>query len=161
MNTRITSGACHCGAIAYQAEVPDPLVGGRCNCSICAMKGAVMVYVPLGALQVTRGCDHLACYRFNTGVARHHFCPTCGIHLFHQARSNPGIYGINAATLPGVCPYRDFPDVNVSDGARHPKDHEGILLSAGRLRFEPGSSRDPRRLALPPGTEPASAPGRP
>lgn len=134
--TRLREGGCHCGAIRYEAEAPDPLRGGRCNCSICAMKGVVMVYVPLAALRVTSGGDTLACYTFNTGVAKHHFCPACGIHLFHQARSAPDQFGINAATLDGVCPYADFPDVNVNDGQHHVKD-TGIARSAGRLRFTP------------------------
>lgn len=130
-------GSCHCGAIEFEAEVPEPLAGGRCNCSICAMKGVVMVYVPLAALRVTQGQDHMACYRYNTRVAKHYFCPTCGIHLFHQARSDPDKYGINAATLAGVCPYADFPDVNVNDGVHHQSDTGGERRSAGRLRFTP------------------------
>ena len=137
MNTRIRDGGCHCGAVRYQAQVPDPLVGGRCNCTICAMKGVVMVNVPLAALEVVAGEEHIACYRFNTMVAKHWFCRECGIHLYHQARSDPDKYGINAATLDGVCPYGDFPDVNVNDGTRHQKDHGGEVRSAGRLRFEP------------------------
>ena len=44
---------------------------------------------------------------------------------------------VTAATLDGVCPYGDFPDVNVNDGTRHQKDHGGEVRSAGRLRFEP------------------------
>ncbi|OYW45142.1 MAG: aldehyde-activating protein [Sphingomonadales bacterium 32-68-7] len=130
------TGGCHCGAVRFEAEVPEPLVGGRCNCSICAIKGVVMVNVPLADLRITQGQDALATYTFNTGVAKHHFCPTCGIHVFHQARSDPGKFGINAAALDGVCPYADFPDVNVNDGTRHVRD-TGVSRSAGRLRFEP------------------------
>lgn len=134
--TRVRQGGCHCGAIRYEAKVPDPLKGGRCNCSICAMKGVVMVYVPLADLKVTRGADRLACYSFHTRVAKHHFCPACGIHIFHQGRTNPEAYGISGATLDGVDPYADFPDVNVHDGQHHAKD-TGVSRSAGRLKFVP------------------------
>ena len=134
--TMIREGGCHCGKVRYRARVPDPLRGGRCNCSICAMKGVVMVYVPLADLTVTQGEDDLSCYRFNTRVAKHYFCPECGIHLFHQARSAPDMYGINAATIDEVCPYADFPEVNVNDGVHHQKDHGGKARSAGRLIFE-------------------------
>lgn len=129
-------GGCHCGAVRYRAEVPQPLKGGRCNCSICAIKGVVMVRVPLAALEVIRGRDHLRCYSFNTGVAKHWFCPTCGIHVFHQARSDPSQYGISAATLDGVDVYADFPEILVSDGVNHVKD-SGQSRLAGRLRYEP------------------------
>jgi len=133
----LREGGCHCGAVRFEADVPEPLTGGRCNCSICAMKGAVMVYVPLGSLRVTRGDEVIATYSFNTGAAKHHFCPRCGIHVFHQPRSDPSIYAINAAVLDGVCPYADFPEANVYDGVHHQKDHGGVTRSAGLLRFEP------------------------
>jgi hypothetical protein len=135
--TKMREGGCHCGAVRYRAEVPEPLAGGRCNCSICATKGVVMVRVPLAALEVTKGADEIKCYSFNTGVAKHWFCPHCGIHVFHQARSDPTQYGINAATLDGICPYADFPDVGVHDGVHHQKDNDGVVRSAGRLRFTP------------------------
>ena len=135
--TQHMTGGCHCGAIRYGVEVPVPLKASRCNCTICAMKGVAMIYVPLGALKVTQGADTLACYRFNTMVAKHHFCPNCGIHLFHQARSDPDKYAVNAATLDGVRVYEDLADMPVFDGQRHSKDNGGIRLQAGRLRFEP------------------------
>lgn len=94
-----------------------------------------MVRVPLSALEVTAGQDTIRSYRFNTGVAQHWFCPECGIHVFHQARSDPSQYGISAATLDEVDVYADFPDLPVSDGVNHAKD-SGLFKLAGRLRFE-------------------------
>ena len=140
MANRLRSGGCHCGAVRYQAEVPEPLAGGRCNCSICAIKGVVMVRIAQTALEIVQGADELSCYQFNTMVARHWFCRNCGVHVYHQPRSAPELYGINAATLDGVCPYADFPDVAVNDGVHHMKDHGGVIREAGRLRFEPASA---------------------
>ena len=147
----LRKGACHCGAVRFEADVAEPLAGSRCNCSICAMKGAVMVYVPLPALRVTAGeGGALACYSFNTGAAKHHFCRTCGIHCFHQARSDPHLFAINAAVLEGVDVYRDFPEIAVADGQRHSLDNNGVRYQAGILRFEPspeGIWRGPNNLA--------------
>jgi len=70
-------------------------------------------------------------------VAKHHFCRNCGIHCFHQARSDPGMLAINAATLDGVRPYEDFAEVAVADGQRHSRDNAGVRYQAGILRFEP------------------------
>lgn len=94
-----------------------------------------MVYLPVTAVTVVAGADLLACYQFNTMAAKHHFCSKCGIHCFHQARSDPHLYAINAATLEGVRPYEDFPQVPVFDGQRHANDHGGVRTQAGWLRF--------------------------
>jgi hypothetical protein len=129
-------GACHCGTVTFAVDLPPELRGARCDCSICSMKGVVMVGAPVDALIVTGGEDALSCYSFNTGVAKHWFCSRCGIHCFHQRRSDPSQYGINAACLEGVSPYQHFPDLPVVDGVHHPKDGNAPRL-AGRLKFEP------------------------
>ncbi len=135
----IRTGGCHCGQVRFTVIFADEtLTGSRCNCTICAMKGAVMLYVPLDAVTVTAGADDaLACYRFNTMVAAHHFCRHCGIHCFHQARSDPDKFAVNAATLDGVRVYEDFPVMPVSDGQNHSLDNDGQRRMAGVLRFEP------------------------
>ena len=131
------SGGCHCGAVRYEAQLPDTLTPSRCNCSICAKKGAAMVYVPLADLRVTAGEDVLTCYRFNTGVAQHWFCSRCGIHCFHQARSDPHLYAISAATIDGVAVYEDFSDMPVNNGQQHSLDNNGVRQMAGTLQFAP------------------------
>ena len=130
------NGACHCGEVRFTVALPTELRGASCDCSICSIKGVVMVGAPLEALVIVAGEDALSCYRFNTGVAKHFFCSKCGIHCFHQRRADPSQYGINAACLEGVSPYYDFPDLPVVDGVNHPKDGNKPRL-AGRLRFEP------------------------
>ena len=144
MNETVTrKGACHCGAVQFEVEFPsEELKGSRCNCGMCAMKGAAMVYVPVEALTVTAGDGDLACYQFNTRVAKHHFCKNCGIHCFHQARSDPDKYAINAACLEGVDPYADFPEMPVADGQRHSLDNGGVRRMAGIVRYEPSSDGD-------------------
>jgi hypothetical protein len=133
--TNERAASCHCGTVRFTVRVPEELNGGRCTCSICAMKGAVMIGVPLDAVEVTAGEDSLTCYRFNTGEARHYFCATCGIHCFHQRRSFPDQYAVNAACIEGVSPY-DFAEVTVIDGVNHPNDTHGTWRVAGTLRFE-------------------------
>lgn len=130
----IRNAACHCGKVRFTVELPEELRGSRCNCSICSKKGAVTIYAPRDALVVLEGDEALACYRFNTGVAKHYFCSNCGIHCFHQTRVDPGKYGVNAACLEGVSPY-DFTDVPVGDGVRHPSDNGGVRRRFGTLRF--------------------------
>ncbi len=128
------TGQCHCGAVKFTADVAEPLRASRCDCSICSIKGAVTVGTPLAGLKIVEGEELLTCYQFNTGVAKHYFCSRCGTYTFHQRRSDPDTYGVNAACL-GLHPYHDFPDVAVVDGIHHVRDTGQVRL-AGRLKFE-------------------------
>ena len=132
------SGACHCGAVRFTATLTEGLASARrCTCSICRMRGAVAVTSTPDDFTITEGADNLATYRFNTGIAEHHFCRICGIYTHHQRRSNPNQLGVNVACLEGLSPF-DFHEIKVHDGERHPSDdpqHKTRL--AGILRFEP------------------------
>ena len=131
------AGACHCGAVRFRVVLPHGLASARrCTCSMCRMRGAVAVTGALDGFELLTGADQLATYRFNTGVAEHHFCSGCGIYTHHRRRSNPHEYGINAACLEGVSPF-DFSEVVVNDGERHPSDYEGQTRVAGTLTFSP------------------------
>lgn len=136
--TQTREGACHCGTVRFSVRLPVELRGARCDCSICAIKGAVTVGAPLDGLTIVAGEDKLALYQFNTGVAKHWFCSVCGSYTFHQRRSDPNTYGVNVACL-GLNPYHDFPDVAVVDGIHHTRD-TGTTRLAGRLKFEPNSN---------------------
>ena len=45
------------------------------------------------------GEDYLETYTFNTGVAKHTFCRTCGIKPFYTPRSNPDGIDVNVRCL--------------------------------------------------------------
>ena len=133
-DTENTTGACHCGAVRFRVKLLDGLRGPRrCTCSLCRMRGAVVVSAKVADLVVTEGAELLTEYRFNTGTARHFFCSRCGIYTHHRRRSNPDEFGVNVACLAGVSPF-DFPDVVVNDGTNHPADGRSEI--AGHLRFE-------------------------
>lgn len=115
-------GSCHCGAVQFRVSLVDGLrTARRCNCSMCRMRGAIAVSAALDGLQITAGEEHLSEYRFNTRTARHFFCSQCGIYTHHQRRSNSEQYGVNVACLKDVSPF-DFEEVQVLDGANHPRD---------------------------------------
>ena len=98
----IHRGSCHCGAVAFEVEAPEKLVCQQCNCSICAKSGFVHLIVPKSRFRLLRGEEALATYTFNTGVAKHHFCRTCGIKPFYVPRSNPDGIDVNANCLDPV-----------------------------------------------------------
>ena len=132
------NGSCHCGAVRFTATLTEGFASARrCTCSICRMRGAVAVTSTPEHFRITQGEDKLATYRFNTGVAEHHFCSVCGIYTHHRRRSNPNELGVNVACLKGVSPF-DFRELKVLDGTRHPSDDpEHRSYVAGVLRFEP------------------------
>jgi hypothetical protein len=91
-------GGCHCGAVRFRvtSEAREAI---SCNCSICTMKAFVHLIVPEAAFELVRGEEVLATYRFNTGVAKHHFCRVCGVHPFYRPRSHPDHVDVNVNCL--------------------------------------------------------------
>jgi hypothetical protein len=92
-------GGCHCGAVRFEVEAPAVLEVDECNCSICSMTGYQHLIVPASRFRLLQGADNLTTYTFNTGVAKHHFCRTCGIKSFYVPRSHPDGYSVNARCL--------------------------------------------------------------
>src|SRR4026209_1186809 len=91
----IYAGGCHCGAVRCEVEAPERVVAQDCNCSLCAMTGFIHLIVPKSRFRLLKGEENLATYTFNTGVAKHRFCRTCGIKSFSVPRSNPDGFDVN------------------------------------------------------------------
>lgn len=114
--------SCHCGAVELELSLPDGLIDvRRCDCSICARRGAIGASVPLDGITIIQGEEFLTLYQFNTQTAKHYFCSKCGIYTHHQRRSNPQQYGFNIACLKGVNPLQ-IKDIPIMDGINHPAD---------------------------------------
>ncbi|AFY61689.1 GFA family protein [Synechococcus sp. PCC 6312] len=92
------TGGCHCQAIRFRVTVRK-FQAVDCNCSICSKKGFLHLIVPPEDFELLQGEDHLATYTFNTGIAKHYFCKTCGIHSFYRPRSHPNDYDVNLRCL--------------------------------------------------------------
>lgn len=97
------AGGCHCGAVRFEMDAPAHLVAWDCNCSICAVKRNVHVVVPAARFRLLTPPGAMTEYRFNTGVARHLFCATCGVQAYYHPRSNPDGVAVTVACLdPGT-----------------------------------------------------------
>ena len=93
-------GGCHCGEVRFRVRVTS-FEALDCSCSICRMKAYLHVIVPRDQFECLSGADRLTTYRFNTGVAEHTFCETCGVAPFYRPRSHPGQVDVNARCLDG------------------------------------------------------------
>jgi hypothetical protein len=63
------------------------------------MTSYLHLIVPKDRFHLLKGAEVLSTYTFNTHVARHYFCPTCGIKSFYVPRSNPNGISVNVRCL--------------------------------------------------------------
>ncbi len=98
---RAYTGSCHCGDVRFRAELDldDCIV---CDCSICVKKGTIAARIDAADFELLTPLEALSQYRFNKRIARHYFCPRCGIHAFHRPRTVPELWAVNARCLDGV-----------------------------------------------------------
>lgn len=72
-----------------------------CNCSMCKRKGFLHHIVSEKNFEMISpsSLSELSCYTFQTHVAKHYFCPKCGICTFYKPRSNPDGWSVNMHCL--------------------------------------------------------------
>ncbi len=119
--------SCHCQAVKIEMETDAPVTAYRCNCSICDKSGFLHLIASAASFKLLKGEDNLACYTFNTGVAKHYFCKTCGMRPFYIPRSNPDGFSVNARCLdpiPDDLIIKPFDGRNWEDNA-HALQHLG------------------------------------
>ncbi|MCB1919639.1 MAG: GFA family protein [Candidatus Competibacteraceae bacterium] len=97
-------GSCHCGAVRFSFESEPLTKGVRCNCSICARKGALMSPEPMSQdlLKIDAQEGMLGLYQFGAKTAKHYFCKNCGIYTFHETSRKPGYFRVNLGCVDGV-----------------------------------------------------------
>jgi hypothetical protein len=98
---RTYRGGCHCGRVAYEVEDQLERVTS-CNCSICTRKAYLHWIIPREDFRLLTPWEALTTYTFNTGTAKHYFCPQCGVASFYIARSDPDKIDVNVRCLEGV-----------------------------------------------------------
>jgi len=97
------NGECHCGQVAYEAEV-DPDSVGVCHCSDCQTLSASAfrtVAIVSGELfKLTRGTPKEYVKTAESGNQRiQAFCPNCGSGLYAtDAGDGPKMYNIRVGT---------------------------------------------------------------
>ena len=73
-----------------------------------------MCMVSKDSIKITKGKENLSSYKFNTMIAEHFFCKTCGIYTHHNRRSDPNGAAINIGCIDEINPFvfeADFVDM--------------------------------------------------
>jgi len=96
---RTHTGGCHCGRVRFEVRAPARIEVADCNCSMCSKSGYLHLIVPADRFRLLSGEDALSTYSFNTHVAKHFFCSTCGVKSFYIPRSHPDGVSVNARCL--------------------------------------------------------------
>ena len=94
-------GGCHCGRVRFEIDVEIGTIID-CNCSICAKKGFLHLIVDPQQVRMLSPADAVSLYQFNTRIAKHYFCPVCGISPYYIPRSHPDKIDVNVRCLEGV-----------------------------------------------------------
>ena len=99
---RVT-GSCHCGGIAYEAEV-EPGTIGLCHCADCQkLTGSVFranVQAPAGTFRLLRGEPRRYIKTADSGNKRvHAFCGDCGGPIYASAITDPPTYSLRVGAL--------------------------------------------------------------
>ncbi|SPO04400.1 uncharacterized protein DNG_07085 [Cephalotrichum gorgonifer] len=121
--TKTYRGNCHCGALVYEAQLPEIKTVITCNCSMCFKKGARWLYAPEASVKIVKGSENdLTAYQFHTKFITHMFCPTCASHVFGKGGEGDDVlYGLNVNCIQGI----DFQalEENFTDGASSGEKH--------------------------------------
>ena len=102
---KLYSGACHCGAVRFEANVDISAGTWKCNCSICAKVRFWSVDGAPGEVHLLQGADELVDYGFNSRNVHHYFCRHCGVRPYQYVdlpAEGRRYYNVNIACLEGV-----------------------------------------------------------
>ena len=96
-------GQCHCGAIAYEAEVTPGIIV-ICHCTDCQMQtGSAFrsnIPAPASQFRLLRGQPRTYTKTADSGTRRvHAFCGDCGGPIYATALGNPQSYSLRVGAL--------------------------------------------------------------
>lgn len=96
-------GGCHCGNIAFEAEI-DPESVTICHCTDCQVLTGTAYRTTVQAraetFKLLKAQPKIYIKTAESGVQRAHgFCPECGTSVYATSISNQRAYGIRVGTI--------------------------------------------------------------
>lgn len=95
----VHKGGCHCGKVRFEVDAPADIQVTECDCSICCMSGFRHLIVSSDAFRLLSGEADIKTYTFNSHLAKHYFCGSCGVKSFYVPRSHPDGISVNVRCL--------------------------------------------------------------
>jgi hypothetical protein len=94
-------GACHCGAVRFEADLDLTQPTFRCNCTICRRTRFWAAVARSEGFRVVSGNDQLTQYLFGRKRNEHYFCRHCGVRAFGVGNDTPigKMVGVNPGCL--------------------------------------------------------------
>lgn len=126
-------GSCHCGSIAYEADIDLAEGTHKCNCSICTKHRLWQAVVRAEDVRITRGADTLSEYRFGSRLGVHLFCPNCGTHVlgrFDGELPHGRTRGVRVLTLDDI----DIAELLASPIHSHDGRHDDFEHAPAEIR---------------------------
>ena len=130
MGTKAT-GQCLCGAIKYQADIPDePVYSGLCHCRDCqrytGTAFASSLMVPKEGIKLEGELKFYGKKTDRGTFMERGFCPDCGSNVLCRSDAWDGSYVLSAGTLDDPSIYK--PQINIFTRSAH-----AHALNAGGL----------------------------
>src|SRR6202012_3194173 len=96
-------GQCHCGRIAYEAEVTPGTIT-MCNCADCQMQSGsafrMNIPTPTSTFRIVTGNPKKYLKKADSGALRvHAFCADCGGPVYSCAAENPSTFSLRVGAL--------------------------------------------------------------
>ena len=84
MTLKTYSGACHCGAIRFEADVDIAEGTIKCNCTSCVKARSWLIVARADRFRLVAGAESQADYQWTPPgraepTVQFHFCKTCGV----------------------------------------------------------------------------------
>ncbi len=97
------TGSCHCQKVKFEVDA-DIKKAMACNCSICAKKATLLIFVPDEKFTLVSGKEDITDYQFGKKTLHHEFCSTCGVAVFGHGTGPDGkkMRAVNIRCLDGI-----------------------------------------------------------
>lgn len=103
MTKKTYQGTCHCGAVAFQADIDFAKGTTRCNCSVCTKSRFWFAIVPPEDFKLRLGAAALADYtwipsRKTESHLHYRFCKICGVRVYAEG-NDATFHAVSIAAL--------------------------------------------------------------
>jgi hypothetical protein len=130
------NGACHCGNVAFEAEV-DPATVRICHCTDCqTMSGSLFranIQASGDTFRLVRGTPKIYVKTADSGNQRAQaFCSDCGTGLYATSPTDPSSYGLRVGTIAQRAMFRPARQIWCQSELPWTRDVAGLVRRQGQ-----------------------------